>query len=468
MKFKIQFILLVLFFMILNVYPQAKMSFLAMNADYATFRGADSKTYTEVYLSFFQSELTYTIEDSMMIAHFSHSLRISQPDSVYYDIKRNYKNTLQVGEKVAMFNRFMDVFPLRLDPGKYDLVATLNDDVSHKIGDYRMKIEIPVYDSTLSVSDLQLATQIQKAAQASNFSLKNNMYILPNPSHVYGLLNPVLYFYFEGYNLTPDTSGNHRYSYHYYIVDDSGAVVRDFPVKEKTGAGQVIAEASGTNIIALRNDGYQLKMDLTDLNSGEIVSVSSPFTVEKPSKREMAGMAGAPAAATGGDEYSTFTKEELEDEFSKVRYIALPQERSIFENLDADGMRRFLTEFWKRRDPNPATPINEYKTTYMENVELANARYSTHFRVGWKTDRGRVLLMYGEPDEIERNPSSINTQPYEIWRYYSLDGGSDFIFGDLSGHGDYELLHSTYRNELQDPNWQQRLGGSAFNTGSQF
>jgi hypothetical protein len=77
-----------------------------------------------------------------------------------------------------------------------------------------------------------------------------------------------------------------------------------------------------------------------------------------------------------------------------------------------------------------------------------------------------VLLIYGRPDEVERNPSTIDSQPYEVWYYYALDGGSEFVFGDLSGHGEYELLHSTYRNELQDPNWRQRLGGqSSFDTG---
>lgn len=91
---------------------------------------------------------------------------------------------------------------------------------------------------------------------------------------------------------------------------------------------------------------------------------------------------------------------------------------------------------------------------------MANTRYSTTFKQGWRTDRGRVLLLYGRPDEIERNPSSIDTKPYETWFYYSLDGGVKFIFGDVSGFGEYELMHSTHRNEIQDPNWRARIGSS--------
>jgi len=460
MKVKVALFLVCIYGFISFGFAQSGMSFLVLNADYACFRGAESKTYTEIYLSFFQSELTYNIEDSMMVAHFSHALQIIQDDSVIHDIKREYINSIQLGQKVTMFNRFMDVFPFRLDPGKYKIIATLNDNVSNKFGDFRLNMDVPAFDSTLALSNIQLATQIEKSEKVNNFSLKNNMYILPNPTHIYGLLNPVLYFYFEGYNLTPDDTGNFKYAFHYYIIDDSGSVVRDFPVKEKTCSNSVIAEAAGTNIIALKNNSYTLRVDFTDLVSGSLLSTSTPFTVEKPTREDIVKPA---ASAQAAQDYSNFSEEELIDEFTKARYIALSEERKIFEGLDADGMRRFLVEFWKRRDPNPATPVNEYKTEYMENVELADTRYSTHFRTGWKTDRGRVLLVYGRPDEIERNPSSIDSQPYEVWYYYALDGGSEFIFGDLSGHGDYELLHSTYRNELQDPNWRVRLGGSQFN-----
>jgi GWxTD domain-containing protein len=123
-------------------------------------------------------------------------------------------------------------------------------------------------------------------------------------------------------------------------------------------------------------------------------------------------------------------------------------------------MRRFLAVFWKIRDRDPSTALNEFKQTYFENIALADTRFSTSIKLGWRTDRGRVLLLYGRPDEIERNPSSIDTKPYETWFYYSLDGGVQFIFGDVSGFGEYELMHSTHRNEIHDPNWRARIGPS--------
>ena len=66
------------------------------------------------------------------------------------------------------------------------------------------------------------------------------------------------------------------------------------------------------------------------------------------------------------------------------------------------------------------------------------------------------------------NASTLNSQPYEIWYYYSLEGGSEFIFADVGGNGSYELIHSSYRNEIKDPEWRMRvdkLGSREYNSG---
>ena len=76
---------------------------------------------------------------------------------------------------------------------------------------------------------------------------------------------------------------------------------------------------------------------------------------------------------------------------------------------------------------------------------------------GWQTDRGRVYMIYGEPSEIERFPNETNTKPYEIWHYNEIEGGVVFIFGDITGFNDYQLLHSTKRGEIRDDYWMRRI-----------
>jgi len=452
------FILLLLFgFQTIN-FTYAQEDSIPLSVDYATFKAKSNKNYVEIYVAFYQQYLTYQKEESLLVAHFTHTVRVSKDDSVVSEITRNYKSSIVENEVVYGYSQFVDLFPYELPSGRYDVNVEIRDQISESTGKSIVEISVPEYASDLSMSDIELATKISKAEKSSNFNIKNNIEIYPNPSRIYNIVQPILYFYFEAYNLTLDSDGKNKYSYHYYISDTEGNQIRGFPEKIKSTDTTTIAEASGINIISLSPDKYILNIEMTDLISERSASRQVELILDKPQKKAV--QTGSVFAVSSYSDYITKSEEELKDEFEKVKYIALSQEKNIFKELDLEGMRRFMAQFWQRRDPNSETPINEYKQAYLENVEIANAIYSTHFKEGWRTDRGRVLLVYGKPDEIERNPSSIDTQPYEIWYYYSLEGGVEFIFGDISGHGSYDLLHSTYRNEISDPNWRSRIGGT--------
>jgi GWxTD domain-containing protein len=435
----------------------AQLDFLPLSADYATFISSGDKTYTEIYVAFYQSDLTYQVEDTLHVAHFTNTLKISVNDSVIQNAERRYKNSERIGAKVLTNRQFMDVFAFEFEPGTYELELILIDEVAQKNGEYKMTLDIPEYGSELAISHIELATRINKATVKSNFTSKNNMEIIPHPSAQYGISQPLLYFYFEVYNLELNDDGNNRYNYHYYISDTDGQTVREFPEKIKSSSSSIIAESGGSNIITLSSNDYFLNVEIEDILSGGKVFARKKFRIDKPSKDKSDPQ--VPTQIAGYELYMNFSQEELIDEFEKSTYIAISEEIDIFEDLDEEGMKRFLAEFWKRRDPDPTTEINEYKQIYFKNLEYAEANFSKGFRAGWKTDRGRVMLIYGNPDEVERFPSSIDSAPYEIWNYYSLEGGSYFIFSDLTGHGSFELLHSNYRNEIKDPNWRQRVGG---------
>jgi hypothetical protein len=70
---------------------------------------------------------------------------------------------------------------------------------------------------------------------------------------------------------------------------------------------------------------------------------------------------------------------------------------------------------------------------------------------------GRVYITYGEPDDIERHPSSQETKPWEQWNYHNLEGGVYFIFVDQDGYGAYRLVHSDKKGEISHPEWEQLL-----------
>ena len=129
---------------------------------------------------------------------------------------------------------------------------------------------------------------------------------------------------------------------------------------------------------------------------------------------------------------------DVDEAISQLQYIAKSREiRRIREaETSTDKWQRFV-DFWQRRDPTPGTTRNEKMEEYYYRVAYANRQYSS-LTEGWRTDRGQVWVLYGEPDIVERHPYNFSVKPYEVWFYYRI--GRRFIFVDQTGLGDYQLL----------------------------
>src|SRR5438132_2589995 len=138
-----------------------------------------------------------------------------------------------------------------------------------------------------------------------------------------------------------------------------------------------------------------------------------------------------------------------------VRWIITDEERQVFKQLSNDEERdQFIEAFWARRDPTPDTPENEFKEEHYRRIAYANEHFAAGIP-GWKTDRGRMYIMYGPADEIESHPSggtydrpmeegggTTSTYPFEQWRYRYLEGvGQEVIieFVDTCMCGDYHM-----------------------------
>lgn len=138
-----------------------------------------------------------------------------------------------------------------------------------------------------------------------------------------------------------------------------------------------------------------------------------------------------------------------------VVYIITPEERNAFLQLSTNEEReQFIEQFWLRRSSNPDLPDNDFKEEHYRRIAYANEHYASGIP-GWKTDRGRMYIMWGPPDEIESHPTggtydrpmeegggSTSTYPWETWRWRYLEGiGENIIleFVDPSGSGEYHM-----------------------------
>src|ERR1700726_4355244 len=138
-----------------------------------------------------------------------------------------------------------------------------------------------------------------------------------------------------------------------------------------------------------------------------------------------------------------------------VIYIISPEERSAFVHLQTNEEReQFIEAFWQRRNPDPDSPENTFKEEHYRRIAYTNEHYASGIP-GWKTDRGRIYIIWGPPDEIEDHPTgglynrpmsegggSTTTYPYADWRYRYMEGlGNNIIieFVDTTGTGEYHI-----------------------------
>lgn len=161
-----------------------------------------------------------------------------------------------------------------------------------------------------------------------------------------------------------------------------------------------------------------------------------------------------------GQEAAQNIKKEPLSESSKqwleevVPYIITEAEKSVFLSLPNEVERgRFIQSFWGKKDPDPSTPENEFKIAYYKRIAIANKLFGIGGKDGWRTDRGKIFILLGPPQEIQRDftPAGSGFSVYhgtqEIWNYWGLENprlpyNLEIVFVDRFGTGNYVLEES--------------------------
>jgi len=437
--------------------PAEKFNF---GFDIGRFRAQNNFVLLELYYSIYRNYLKFVPDSTGWRASFVFNAEIWQHDSLLVQDEWKSYSLVDSLEHIRSRQKLFGVGFFAVRPDTYLLKVRFKDLNSNYEKQKQMPLVVESFDTdNLTISDIELATRINRTTQQSIF-FKNGYQVIPNPDRFYGTGMPMLMFYSEIYNLRQDDEQDQgNYSVQYRILDSDGQVVREFPPKVHQKPGESAVEASGMNIISFRSGTYFLELTVNDqVNNVTIarrkkffifrqgdLAVSDSVNQQLTAKRLQASFARI---------YKNMSSERLDQEFDAARYIATKEEKKIYKTLDVQGKQAFLLEFWRKRDDKPETPQNEFRENYLKLVNTANKEFSG-FKDGYKTDRGRVLLLYGVPDEIERFPLSMEHREHHIWKYFSIQGGVIFVFVDKQGFGDLELVHSTARGELNDPDWQR-------------
>lgn len=430
--------------------------------NYSCFKSEGDYIYVELHFSAYSHIFKYTEFEEKFKAEFLFEVNLFKADSLVNS--RSWKNVNYVDSlaQLKKLQRVSSVSFLQAVPGDYMLKLKLKDVLTGNVVEKEAPLSLKPFDKIeLCISDIELASDIKRSSEQNQY-YKNGYQVIPNTDGLYGTGLPMLMFYYEVYNLKKqDEADSTTYTVQYRILDSSDEPVREFSSRKKLKPGNSVVEVGGINIITLLSGTYFLQVDIQDSINNSSANKTQKFfvyrsgdfeNVQPDSLRRV--QIGQQAARMIENVYSSMNEQEIDEEFAAASYIASSDEKSIYKNLDIKGKQEFMVEFWTKRDNTPDTPQNEFRDNYISRVRIAVKQF-TGFKKGWKTDEGRILLIYGSPDEIERFPSSTDDKAYRIWHYYSLQGGVIFIFVDRRGWGEYELIHSTARGEIFDSDWER-------------
>lgn len=411
--------------------------------DYALFQVPEdiNSSYLEVYLGIPLSQINTIEEDEKIEANYLIGMRLLDSDG-FEVITDFYQNKIELEEEPVSSNKIaLEQLTYKVEKGDYTMEIGISDNVS--TGVFEDNIEVPERtEDVIGVSDIQLINNMIKSDNVEDKFYKNGYIIVPNPSRMYEIPSD-LRFYYELYNIDEETE---ELTIKYVIATISGRVVSTIEKLIETGREDIVLVDS-VELEELKSGVYNLFVEIPD----EMVSVNKEFIIYEEERMEEL------QALYFELMLEPYSDEEAASMGEKLSIIASKEEMDIYYHLDNSLKPYFVYKFWKSLDPDPTTEVNEYKEKFEQRLEYVEAKFATQNLKGWESDRGRVYMKYGEPDEIEREPSGISsmvgieestfeTEPTEAWVYYSGGydkGGAIFIFVDFDGDGSYTIFSST-------------------------
>lgn len=347
----------------------------------------------------------------------------------------------------------VESFSFAAAPGRYRVrvrgVPESGEVVEREVG-------VTAYGARPPISDLLLATGVRHAGSDSEATgpgeIRRAGYVLRTaPTPRLGATEAVLTYYAEVYPWPGAASSGEL---GVAVVTAGGRqVIRTAPRAvqvEPTGA----LTRGSVDLTGLPAGDYRLKLEVRLGDSA--VAAEAPFAVSAP-----APVAPAAVEATeAGDRFAQASEERLDSLYAPLVYLLDPRsEEGVYARLSVEGKRGFLRDFWRRRDPSPGTPDNPAMTDFYRGVGYANEAFREGGAAqipGWRTDRGRIYLKHGRPDEVLRRPLA-SPRAYEAWKY-TRGRHRYYVFYDQSGLGHYALIGTNDRRETGLVDWERYLG----------
>lgn len=390
--------------------------------------GSTSGTRLDVYLRIPYAQLRFINDADGFSARFEVTLDVYEADERgrARSLAENHIWTERVlvqsfGETQTDRLHARTLQSIELPPGHYLLRAQVEDMATRQSYERELAVEVRDLSRTIALSDLVLIDGYDRQSNS----------IAPAVSNRIGTDAPGFKIFYEVYADRPRTvrvtseviraqksGGAAAVKALFGLGDDDRAEVsyqHEEPEQLKKGRNQFVVDVP---LDTKRAGEYVVRVRVEN-ESGRVLDAASRAIVA-----EWTGLADH--------------VRDLDEAILQLSYIAKKKDIDhIRDGRTLDERRRRFLDFWKRRDPTPDTDRNERMEEYYYRVAFANRQYGSGI-AGWRTDRGQVMVLFGEPDYVERHTDGGSAKPYEVWYYYGI--ARRFIFVDRNGGGDYRLL----------------------------
>jgi len=417
----------------------------SLSVSFASFKNLidDKGNYTELYYVISRDELQFMEKDSIFVATFKTDLEIEDENGkTVVEETNNSGFSANSKNQTDLSRNLNDMLKFYLKPGKYHYQLMISGEGLKWDLTKEGVINIPDYsDDKLRISDIELCTNISTELSFQKF-VKNNLLVYPNPSGIYDIQKPIVFFYAEIYNLDFGTeSASNDFETSFIIANEYNDTIKVYPTQQKIKAGKTSVIASYVNVRKMETGKYQLIIRVKDKSTSQIAESKKMFSI---------------------NQIANITNKDAELFRKLITYIATRDELEIYDKLNLIGKQTFMNSFWQKKDPITETTENEFKQDYLQRWIFVNRRYKhdSLTEEGWETDRGRIYLIHGAPSEIDRHNNDIDMKNYEIWYYEQEQSGTKyFVFADMEMRGNYTLIHSVSPNqqEVYNPNWKKQV-----------
>ena len=367
------------------------------------------------------------------------TISLERDGEIVYEKNFTNKIITHQADKTASNTLYKDKIVLTLSKSVFITKLLFEDPRQEEISEWSKPFEI--LDRNEIISEIELNKRVVRDTTSYLANLhRNGMLFDVAVDHVVSKKQDGFVLYYELQNIMVNEDNESNLIETITITKDSEVVF--------TKSSELINK--GTNILRLKNidtkdfsEGmYYITLKIEDKLNSKTAERKDWFVVKE----------------IDSGKYRIFTS--LEAEFKLIRYFTSTNSK-VWKQLDDFGKAKFIDKFWFTNDPTPGTEKNEFFEIVKERVKIANQRYKT-FSEGWETDMGRIYIRHGQPDEIIKENTGINTKyaekDYEIWKY-RLNEQLTYVFIDFQNSKKYKIIYSDNDpKESSLPDWEMFLG----------